>query len=371
MKFQVAVSLIFALAGSACVSTGSYQYDSEIPRSTSVLNEVVSEAGETRTYELNSSSDGSPTMNVTLSRMYEVAVLGVHARSIDGGLANGLGMEPWSGVFLDTVSEGTPAEDAGLLAGDVLLKIGEQAITNRDQFSDHIAEALVARDETTVTVSRLSSAGKREEVVLAVTLGAREVQETSTDTVYLEAPEGIEKRTGMQLATISSEFAKDVWGEEASRVYVCEVVVGSPAYLAGIRRGDRMLSFGGEDVNSAMDVLNAVEGDSRSHAFKVYGEMGAHEASLHTVENLDDDSSFTIPIIVGYSSKPNRTRVSFLEFIFQFGFNYTSRYYETDEREPAKKTDLSILPLGMFEFERSQTKSTNTIFWLIRWSTNH
>ncbi len=371
MKLQLAVSVLASLACSACVSVASSSYSGTISHGTHLLSEEVTTEGETRSYVLHSDAGGSPTMNRTVARRFEIAVMGVNTSSIDGGLAKGLGVEPWTGVFVERVFEDSAAAACGMLEGDVLLKVGEQDITNHDQFKEYIAEELTAGQTTTVTISRVLPKQAREERTLSITLGAREVEEASTDTIALESPQGVEQRTGMQLVTVSGDLAKEIWDEDNPRVYVSGVVVGSPAYLAGIRRGDQLLSFGGSDVRSGAMVQSAVQGESRSHGFSVVGPQGAHQSTLTTVDALDNHSSFNFPILLGYSSRPHRTKVSFLDFIFQFGFNYDGWYYETDERQPAKKTNLSILPLGMFEFERSATKSKNTIFWLIDWTTRH
>lgn len=371
MKSTLAVSLIAALGCSACVVSSSLSYDSNVSSGSFALNETVAADGELRNYHLHSDRDGSTTMNRAVKRTYEVAVMGVHTRSIDRGLANGLGVEPWTGVFIEKVIEGSAAADAGLKAGDVLSRVGEQDIANDDQFSDYIREELAAHQEVSVTMSRVSEGGAREKLTLPLTLGAREVSDTETETIQLPSSVGIEARSGMQLATVSGDLSREIWADASPRTYVTGVIVGSPAYLSGIRTGDRLLSFDGDDVESAAGVLEAVAGKSRDFDFEVYGDLGRYESVMTTVDNLDDRSSFHIPIIVGHWSRPHRTETSVLEFIFQFGYNYESTYSETPDREPLRETKLSILPLGMFEFERTPTRSKNTIFWLISWSTRH
>ena len=89
---------------------------------------------------------------------------------------------------------------------------------------------------------------------------------------------------------------------------------------------------------------------------------------LHFYKPNKTPHPFHTPIIVDYTGRVDRTRTSFLDFIFQFGFNYRRTVGPSRTREPAKETYLSFFPLGMFEFERSATRSRNTLFWLITWS---
>jgi len=75
-----------------------------------------------------------------------------------------------------------------------------------------------------------------------------------------------------------------------------------------------------------------------------------------------------VPIVWKYHSRVDNTRWSFLDFIFQFGANYSSTYMSSKNRAPSKQWDLSLFPFGMFEFEEGPHGKHYTLFWFIHWS---
>ena len=150
-------------------------------------------------------------------------------------------------------------------------------------------------------------------------------------------------------------------------VLVTSVVPGASAYDGGIRSGDRILECNGVPVTSAVEVLHAAMGSDLLDVV-VDGRLGEHTASVGTHESVDERTRLHIPIILDHTKRVNRTRTSFLDFIFQFGYNYHRTARASSTRRPVWETYLSILPLGMFEFKRSPDHSRNTIFCFITWS---
>jgi len=57
------------------------------------------------------------------------------------------------GVRVDGISDGKPAQKAGLLAGDVIVQLGKHSVTNMDGYMQALA-AFKKGDKTTVTVKR-------------------------------------------------------------------------------------------------------------------------------------------------------------------------------------------------------------------------
>lgn len=71
------------------------------------------------------------------------------------------------GIFIASVEEGSPAEDAGLKVHDVITKLDGEEIAGLEEFTQAIA-AHAPGDEVTLTMAR---SGEDEEIQLAVTLG--------------------------------------------------------------------------------------------------------------------------------------------------------------------------------------------------------
>ena len=218
-------------------------------------------------------------------------------------------------------------------------------------------------------VLRRNASGAFEEEPIEITPGARTIEDSTTERVGLEAPDEIVQRTGMQVATLDAELARESGLGDASLALVTSVVAGASAYEEGLRGGDRILECNGAPVGGAGDVLTALRSGASRLDVVVDGHLGPHRASVGTDEDVDARSRFHVPIVVDHERCAERSSTSFLDFIFQFGFNYRRSSYDSSTREPVEKTYLSILPFGMFEFERSPKKSRNTLFWFITWST--
>jgi S1-C subfamily serine protease len=57
------------------------------------------------------------------------------------------------GVRVDGISDGKPAQRAGLAAGDVIVQLGKQAVTNMEAYMQALS-TFKKGDKTTVTVKR-------------------------------------------------------------------------------------------------------------------------------------------------------------------------------------------------------------------------
>ncbi|MFI4859947.1 MAG: trypsin-like peptidase domain-containing protein [Phycisphaerales bacterium JB063] len=112
-----------------------------------------------------------------------LGIIGVDARPIPERVSN-LRETPESGPFLgvsglssaggavvESVIPGTPAQEAGLRAGDIIIAVGEQAIEDRDALVQLLGEQAVGQ-ALTLTVRR-GEGDAAEELALDVTLGDR------------------------------------------------------------------------------------------------------------------------------------------------------------------------------------------------------
>jgi serine protease Do len=66
--------------------------------------------------------------------------LGIRPVNLTPSIANQLGIDVTQGVILALVFEGTAADEAGLQAEDVIVKLGSQAIRNTGELSKFLIE---------------------------------------------------------------------------------------------------------------------------------------------------------------------------------------------------------------------------------------
>lgn len=100
----------------------------------------------------------------------EYAYLGVYVESIPEMLGEHLGIQPGVGVVIEGVIEGGPAEAAGLMKNDLILKFDDQILIGTKQ-----AVTLVKISEPG-SVHELSIMRKGEKQTVSVTLGSKKMK---------------------------------------------------------------------------------------------------------------------------------------------------------------------------------------------------
>ncbi len=177
--------------------------------------------------------------------------LGVVIQPVDEDIAKALGLEEAKGALVNSVQAGSPAERAGIRAGDVVVAFEGREIGDPRDLARVVADAGPGR-KAEVTIVR---DGRTQ--VVEVELGTMPASET-----VAEASEAApaKARLGVAVRPLTPED-RDQLGlaPEVSGVLVVSVEDGSPAAEKGIRAGDVVVSVDGREVSSAEDVRSAVE----------------------------------------------------------------------------------------------------------------
>ncbi|MGD8902631.1 MAG: PDZ domain-containing protein [Anaerolineae bacterium] len=163
------------------------------------------------------------------------------------------------GAVIVAIEPGSPAEEAGLQVGDLIVAVGRQAVGQEGDLAGLIAQ-YEPGDRLTLQVQGEDGA---EPYAVRVTLGEDSNEEGAP---YL----GVRYRPAvsewMELEEIP--FAEqDVWPWEemplpgmlgGARVMVMSVTDGSPAADAGLQHGDLISSLDGEALDSARALTEAI-----------------------------------------------------------------------------------------------------------------
>ena len=160
--------------------------------------------------------------------------LGAEMQNLDPELASAFGIEGHSGAVLVNILPGSQADKAGLQAGDVVTALNGKAVRDASDLRNQIALMRVG-DPVKLDVVR---DGKRLSVASAV--GARAQQG------------GREGMRNTRLAGVTvDEIPEDapMYGAVGG-VLVRKVAANSPAWKAGLREGDIILSVNRADVDS-------------------------------------------------------------------------------------------------------------------------
>jgi serine protease Do len=175
--------------------------------------------------------------------------LGVTIQDVSQGLAKEFGLSELTGVLVTDVSPGSPAEEAGMKRGDVILEIDGREVSNVVSLRNMVAQSVIG--------SRLklkTSRDGKEIILYAVIVELpQEIAE-----VVLEEPEDEVREenelAGFRVMEFTSEIAKQLrLSRKEIGVIVVGVVPGSAADEAGIKKGDVIQEINKQKVTDLKD----------------------------------------------------------------------------------------------------------------------
>ena len=179
--------------------------------------------------------------------------LGVQIQPVSPDIAEALGLDEAEGALVADVMDGSPAAEAGIEPGDVILRFGDRNVAEPRQLSRAVAATEVG---VTREIEVLRD-GERQ------TLDVK-VAQLDPEGVLAEVEEQVPETTGGPLGLELSEInpaSRRQFGlqEDAEGVVVVDVAPGSAAAEHGFRPGDVIRRVGGTEVGSVDDVREAVE----------------------------------------------------------------------------------------------------------------
>jgi S1-C subfamily serine protease len=179
----------------------------------------------------------------------------VYIQNLTPGMEEQFGVAAGQGVLVADVVTGSPAEEAGLQSGDVIVAVDGTPVGNVDE----LQTAIMYRAPGETVVLTVIRAG--EELTIPVTLGERPGEEELAQLPTQQAEEGVQK-FGLTVRDITPELA-DLYDLEVSRgVVVVEVEPGSKAYWGGVEEGDVILEVNRQPILDVADWNAVVAGIS-------------------------------------------------------------------------------------------------------------
>lgn len=165
------------------------------------------------------------------------------------------------GALITSVSEGSPAAEAGLQVEDVIVECNGKPVRGELDFRDMIARTPPG---TTVPVKIVRDG---REITLRVKVGEAPDPEAQSR-VNNRQPERSGSKLGISIGNLTPELAERFrLPRQIQGVVITEVVPGSAADDAGLSVGDVILRVDGERINSPDDVHRIVA--SRSSGDRV------------------------------------------------------------------------------------------------------
>ena len=183
--------------------------------------------------------------------------LGVFIQEVTEDIADSLGLADAKGALIASVTETGPADEAGLQAGDVIIRFdGKEVVKSRD-LPRIVAETAV---ETTVDVQVVRDG---EVKVLSVTLGELEQAENggllSRNDSKKRADDTKLDDIGLAVAPITGELREkfDIESDE-NLIVVIAVAEGSPADEKGVKPGDIILRLNQSSIKSVDQLTDGI-----------------------------------------------------------------------------------------------------------------
>ena len=255
----------------------------EVPEATLAQVQVPAGIGNNQLQLINTptfpSGIGSgPNSQIRLIRQNRPALpyLGVNVGEVPGVVAAEQNLKPGTGVYIKSMASGSPAEKAGLKAGDLLLKCDHQTLTSHEQIG-RILRTKKAGDVIKLVV-------KRNKIKKSF-----HVKLENTPNGFVKAA-AVQKPTwmGASIQNIDAVMKLQFKLPDKRGVIVSHVDPGSPAQNAGITSGDVIRRFDGKRIIDVGQLQKAI-----------LKQQPGKQAQL-TI--LRQNKNITLPIIMGQKS---------------------------------------------------------------------
>ncbi len=172
--------------------------------------------------------------------------LGVYIQKVTPEIADSLGLDEAHGALVADVMDGTPAADAGVEVGDVIVEFDGHKIRESNDLPAIVARTPVGK-QTSLQIVR---GEKRQK--LPVTIG-----ELADDEMAVS--EGPVEELGLTVQNLTPEIAESLGLEDGTKgVVVSTVEAGSAADQARLQRGDIILEVNRKEIESEADFSKAI-----------------------------------------------------------------------------------------------------------------
>ena len=176
--------------------------------------------------------------------------LGVSIQDVDLDLAESFGLDRPRGALIAQVGVDSPAQEAGLQSGDIILEFDGQAINSSSDLP-HVVGLIAPGSEVKAVVRREGS-----NQTLQVVVGGLDAGDRPSVSGRMPDANSNEAVFGMVLETAVDEMMAELG--LSGGVLVLEVAPESPAAMAGIVGGDVVTRLGSSAVQSSNDFEAAV-----------------------------------------------------------------------------------------------------------------
>ena len=201
------------------------------------------------------------------------ASIGVGIRDVTSDDAAKAKQGQASGVYVESVREGSPAAKAGIQTGDIVIDFDGERVRSASHFTRLVQESVPNREVTAVVIrgtskqnlkispdsggafSIFSNNGRRQLENLQIN-PPRGNFDFNLDNGSLRVLPATDNTLGVSVSPLSEQLASYFGVKQG--VLVSAVTSNSPAAGAGVRAGDVITAINGQSVSSRADITRAL-----------------------------------------------------------------------------------------------------------------
>ncbi len=204
--------------------------------------------------------------------------LGVGIQDLNAGLAQSFDFEGTAGVLVSQVQPDSPADKAGLRAGDIIVSYNGERVSNMARLRLEVAQTHPG-DAVEIAIFR---DGKRR--TLEVKIG-----ELDAEAQVAASADALGEELGLQYRDLTEELAARLGVDLDSGVVVTGVEPLSAAARAQLQVGDVIVEVLGKRVDSARDFRTALANASLERGVRLTVQTGGSRRYVFLRQHASDD----------------------------------------------------------------------------------
>ena len=195
-------------------------------------------------------------MNDLIDKGYVVrGWLGVAIQEIDDSYAKALGLDTRDGALISNVANSSPADNAGLITGDVILEFNDVSINN----SSHLKNVVSSSEPGKRYKVDIIRDGRRKSIYVKLGELPNEPQ-----MAFMETEKS--STLGITVQDLNNSLRKHYnLSADDDCVVVTEMDNNSEAFRSGIREGDIIIRVGTNNVRDSNDFKDLIRTSSRQN----------------------------------------------------------------------------------------------------------
>jgi serine protease Do len=191
--------------------------------------------------------------------------LGVKIQGITEDIAESLGLAEDKGALVVDVTKGSPADKAGIVTGDIILKFDGKEIAAMRKLPRIVAETPVGKK---VTVDLLRKDSKKTVTVALGELNEKEEAQAAVSSEKTGTAVPSKEMLGMSLSALTPELRSTYnIGADVKGVVITAITKGSEAALRGLQPGDVLIGINHE-LLSTTDKVTALVAQAKKEGRK-------------------------------------------------------------------------------------------------------